>query len=121
MPQRLDGTDPLSVTCFEKLAQATLYLLTMRYDAMTAKTAFADHPAVQEVYELIKADGRAGAFRLALLGDLVGASDVLNADGPVDLSTANVNLMGRVETDAGATLTELLGRVADPVECTLGD
>jgi hypothetical protein len=55
-----------------------------------------------------KADGRAGAFRLALLGDLVGASDVLNADGPIDLSAANVNLMGRVETDAGATLTELL-------------
>jgi len=55
-----------------------------------------------------KVDGRAGAFRLALLGDLVGAGDVLNADEPVDLSTANVNLMGRVETDAGATLTELL-------------
>lgn len=51
-----------------------------------------------------KADGRAGAFRIALLGDLIGASDVLN----LDLSAAKVDLIGRVETDDGTTLTDLL-------------
>jgi hypothetical protein len=49
----------LDPAAFEKLARATMYLLTMRYDAMTAKSAFADHPAMKEVYELIKDDGRA--------------------------------------------------------------
>ncbi|HEY7247309.1 MAG TPA: AsmA-like C-terminal region-containing protein [Xanthobacteraceae bacterium] len=56
----------------------------------------------------LKADGRAGAFRVALLGDLAGASGPLDIAAPVDLSAANVNLIGRVETDDGATLIDLL-------------
>src|SRR5260370_25450233 len=54
-----------------------------------------------------KADGRAGTFRLAVLGDAIGASDVFKADKVAALGAAKVNLMGRVETDDGAALIEL--------------
>ena len=55
-----------------------------------------------------KADGRAGTFRLAVLGDASGASDAFKADKVAALGGAKLNLMGRVETDDGAALIELL-------------
>ncbi|TMJ31258.1 MAG: hypothetical protein E6G96_07745 [Alphaproteobacteria bacterium] len=54
-----------------------------------------------------KADGRAGAFRLALLGDATGASDAFKADKIAALSAAKINLMGRLDTDDWAALIEL--------------
>jgi hypothetical protein len=41
-----------------KLVLAASYLITMRYDAMTAQALFSEHPAIKELHELIKADGR---------------------------------------------------------------
>jgi hypothetical protein len=55
-----------------------------------------------------KADGRAGMFRLAVLGDASGASDVFKVDKFAALGAAKVNLIGRVETDDGAALIELM-------------
>jgi uncharacterized protein involved in outer membrane biogenesis len=55
-----------------------------------------------------KADGRAGTFRLAVLADASGASDVFKVDKVAALRAAKVNLIGRVETDDGSALIELV-------------
>jgi uncharacterized protein involved in outer membrane biogenesis len=79
-----------------------------------------------------KADGRAGTFRLAVLGDASGASDVFKVDKVAALGGAKINLIGRVETDDGAALIELVrldrvisvdkrpGRLALTAKGTLG-
>ena len=54
-----------------------------------------------------KADGRAGTFRLGVLGEASAASDAFKTNALAALSGAKVNLMGRVETDDGAALMEL--------------
>jgi uncharacterized protein involved in outer membrane biogenesis len=55
----------------------------------------------------LKADGRAGALRLAVLGDAVSASDAFKADQLAALAAAKINLMLRVASDEGAALVEL--------------
>jgi large subunit ribosomal protein L24 len=54
-----------------------------------------------------KADGRAGTFRLAVLGEASAASDAFKANALAALGGAKVNLIARVETDDGAALMEL--------------
>jgi uncharacterized protein involved in outer membrane biogenesis len=56
-----------------------------------------------------KADGRAGNFRLALLGDAVTGGDALRQDKIAALGAAKVNLISRIEADDGAALVELTG------------
>jgi large subunit ribosomal protein L24 len=56
-----------------------------------------------------KADGRAGNFRLALLGDAVTGGDALKQDRIAALGAAKINLISRVEADDGAALVELTG------------
>jgi large subunit ribosomal protein L24 len=56
-----------------------------------------------------KADGRAGNFRLALLGDAVTPGDAFKQDKIAALAAAKVNLIGRIEADDGAALVELTG------------
>jgi uncharacterized protein involved in outer membrane biogenesis len=55
----------------------------------------------------LKVDGRAGTFRLAVLGDALGAPDALRADKLAALRAAKLNLIGRLETDDGPALVEL--------------
>src|SRR5260370_32888777 len=55
-----------------------------------------------------KADGRAGTFRLAVLGDASGASDAFKVDKVAALGGAKINLIGRGETDDGAALIDLM-------------
>ncbi|HEY2785697.1 MAG TPA: DUF4351 domain-containing protein [Fimbriiglobus sp.] len=57
-------TDPAT---FQRLANAAMFLLTMRYDAMITKGAFTDHPALKEVFDLFRDDGRAEEARTMIL------------------------------------------------------
>ena len=80
----------------------------------------------------LKVDGRAGEFRLAVLGDAIGAADAFKADKLAALRAAKLNLIGRLETDDGPALIELTrldrfisvdkgpARVALTVKGTLG-
>ena len=56
-----------------------------------------------------KIDGRAGTVRIALSGDTGAANDAFKVDNLAALRTARVNLNGRLETDNGAALIELVG------------
>jgi hypothetical protein len=55
----------------------------------------------------LKVDGRAGVFRLAVLGDASTASDAFKAAKLAALGAARINLMGRIETDDCGALMEL--------------
>jgi uncharacterized protein involved in outer membrane biogenesis len=57
----------------------------------------------------LKLDGRAGAFRLALQGDGLAASDAFKVDNLSALGAAKINLTGRLEADDGSALIELVG------------
>ena len=56
-----------------------------------------------------KADGRAGAFRLALQGDAIAPGHGFVGESLATLKTAEVKLGGRLEADDGRTLVELVG------------
>jgi uncharacterized protein involved in outer membrane biogenesis len=56
-----------------------------------------------------KIDGRAGSLRIALQGDAVTAGDAFKLENLAALGTAKVDAGGRLDTDDGAALVELLG------------
>ena len=56
-----------------------------------------------------KIDGRVGSFRIAVQGDAGAAGDAFKIDNLGALAAAKVNLNGRVETDDGEALVELMG------------
>ena len=56
-----------------------------------------------------KADGRAGAFRLALQGDARAPGHNFVGESLSTLKAAEVRLGGRLESDDGRTLVELVG------------
>ena len=76
--------------------------------SLTIDPGVANSPASAK----LKADGRAGALRLAVLGDAISASEAFKADQLAALAAAKINLMLRVASDEGAALVELgnLGR-----------
>jgi uncharacterized protein involved in outer membrane biogenesis len=55
-----------------------------------------------------KLDGRAGGFRLAMQGEGAAASDAIKAHTLAALGSAKINLSGRLESDDGSALVELL-------------
>src|SRR5262249_38205980 len=57
----------------------------------------------------LKTDGRAGAFRIALHGDAGAESEAFKLEKLAALAAANVNLSGRIDTDDGRALSELIG------------
>jgi len=57
----------------------------------------------------IRVDGRAGSFRIALQGDASIASDAFKLDNLATLAAAKVNLAGRLESDDGGALVDLVG------------
>ncbi|HEY6995689.1 MAG TPA: AsmA family protein [Xanthobacteraceae bacterium] len=57
----------------------------------------------------LKADGRAGAFRIALESDVGGPSEALKLDHLTALETAKIGLSARIDGDDGAALAELVG------------
>jgi large subunit ribosomal protein L24 len=54
-----------------------------------------------------KADGRAGMFRLAVLGDANTASEAFKADKLAAAGSAQINLIGRIDADDCQALIEL--------------
>jgi large subunit ribosomal protein L24 len=54
-----------------------------------------------------KADGRAGMFRLAVLGDANTASEAFKADKLAAAGSARINLIGRIDADDCQALMEL--------------
>ena len=66
-------------------------------------------PDSTDVSAKLKLDGRAGALRLALQGDLVAAGDAFKPNKLAALSAGIVNVTGRVEADDGGLLVDLFG------------
>jgi uncharacterized protein involved in outer membrane biogenesis len=55
----------------------------------------------------LKVDGRAGTFRLAVLGDASGDASAFKADKVAALRAAKLDMIGRLEADDGALLIDL--------------
>ena len=68
-----------------------------------------DPGAASEASARLKVDGRAGPFRLAVLGDAFSPGEALKSDKLAALNAAKLNLIGRVESDDGAALIDLAG------------
>jgi len=74
--------------------------------AANAKSANSKTPQAATVARF-KADGRAGAFRLALQGETSASGRAFTVQGLELLKSANVKITGRVESDDGRQLLEL--------------
>ena len=57
----------------------------------------------------LKVDGRAGAFRVALESDVGSPGEALKLESLTALDTANIGFSGRIDSDDGAALAELVG------------
>src|SRR5262249_33458866 len=68
-----------------------------------------DPGAASDANARLKVDGRAGPFRLAVLGDAFSPGEALKNDKLTALHAAKLNLIGRLESDDGAALIELAG------------
>jgi large subunit ribosomal protein L24 len=68
-----------------------------------------DPGAASDANARLKVDGRAGPFRLAVLGDAFSPGEALKNDKLTALLAAKLNLIGRLESDDGAALIELAG------------
>lgn len=104
----LDGI----VAVMERLAPdvaAKLRNATARALPASLRAALAVEPAAPaRSVARIKLDGRAGAFRVALQGDGTAVPEAFKLEKLDQLRNADINLSGRVDTDDGAALAELL-------------
>jgi large subunit ribosomal protein L24 len=57
----------------------------------------------------VKLDGRAGGFRLALQGDGTAVREAFKVERLDALRNADINISGRLESDDGAAMAELVG------------
>jgi hypothetical protein len=107
----LDGVLAL-VDKFAPQAADQLRRSSSRLTPVTLRAALAVDPgatANANANAKIRVDGRAGSFRLALQGDAATASDAFKPDSLAGLAAARVNLSGRLESDDGGALVDLIG------------
>ena len=109
----LDGITAL-VEKFAPRAAAELHRSAGRMTPVSLRASLAVESAEKNVsgsatITRFKADGRAGAFRLALQGDASAPGHNFVGESLSTLKTAEVKLGGRLEADDGRTLVELVG------------
>src|SRR5262249_4852818 len=106
----LEGV-PARVATFAPQAADRIRGAAPRLVPLSLRAAIAVEPdaAGTAAKATLKTDGRAGAFRLALKGDAAAESEAFKLENLAALGAAKVSLSGRVETDDGSALSELVG------------
>ncbi len=109
----LDGVTALVGTfapkAAEELRRSSERMIPMTLHASLAVDSAAGGAPNPAAAARFKADGRAGAFRLALQGEARAASRAFTVEGLSMLKAADVKFSGRAETDDGRALVELAG------------